>query len=233
MKCLVSHRNEKGLSLVELAIVVGIMVMIIAALYTMLIGGYDQWNYSDKRIEEYQNARSGMTRMVKELRYTIQIVNTVPYPTNSYSISAYGLAVTNKTLSTSNNTDYTAGDGPWISAPGIIVRVNNVITTSNFTVDYTNGIITFSPALAGGSVVKADYSRNAYVRYYLSGTDLRRAVNGTDVETVAKYIVNQTLSTPIFTLEAASMVKIYLMIDRDTTQMPKEYILESRVRLRE
>lgn len=235
MKRSLKNKNQTGLSLVELTVAMAIMVIITGALYTVLISGYDQWNYSDKRIEEYQSARSAMTRMVKELRYSTQVVNTAQYPTGNYSISAYGIPISGKTLTTADNQTYTVNDGPWIETTpvsSVIVRVDGTIVTSGFSINYTTGTVTFASALPGGSTVVAAYTRAAYVRYYLSGTNLVREINGAGPTTVAKHIANQNLTTAIFTWETTNLVRINLIIDRDPAKSPRQYTLESRVRLR-
>lgn len=224
--------DERGMTLVELVIAMSIMTIILGGSYDILANGYSQWNYNSERIGEYQQARSGMVSMVHELRYSTQVVNTGPYPTNNYSISVYGIAVANKTLSTSDNISYTNSDGPWLSTAAVIVQVNGIIR-NDYTVNYVTGVITFTAALPGGSLVKADYTRDAYLRYYLSGTDLIRTVNGGSPRTVSKYVINESLTTPIFTwTPGTNLVSVKLIIDKDTTKMPKEYTLDSKVRLR-
>jgi len=54
-------------------------------------------------------------------------------------------------------TEYTSNYSPWDSSYTAEVYVNGTLQTSGYTVDYTNGKVTFSSALTSSDVVRASF----------------------------------------------------------------------------
>ena len=59
--------NRRGLTLIEIMIVVGILGIVVLMLNTVFKTGFDAWNKSEVRLEIYQNARVVLDQMSREL----------------------------------------------------------------------------------------------------------------------------------------------------------------------
>jgi len=59
--------NRRGLTLIELMIVVGILGIVVLMLNTVFKTGFDAWNKSEVRLEIYQNARVVLDQISREL----------------------------------------------------------------------------------------------------------------------------------------------------------------------
>ena len=93
---------------------------------------------------------------------------------NSRILSAdpNGWALQNKVVGetlavTTAGTTYTAAKANWIAgypySDNTKIYVDTVLQTTGFTINYRTGVVTFSPAIAPGAVVKADYVPGIHV----------------------------------------------------------------------
>lgn len=61
-------KNQKGFSLIEMMVTLGILSLIIIGLVTFFSGGTRAWVTGQYQLEAQRNARFSMDRMVKEIR---------------------------------------------------------------------------------------------------------------------------------------------------------------------
>jgi len=236
--------RQRGFTLIEFLIVAAVMWVVIGGLYTMLISGHDISDIGESQIDMQRNARNSMQRITQELRECYQVVST-----SDYSIRMEGIQITEEELNpkVAGSYDvYSSDYSPWlstsISLP--VIYKNGVIqnlSSGVITIDDTDGEVTFNPVLTVDDVVKASYTYDAYLEYVLSEADntLRRKVirisDGAELENeiVARYVANknQSVPVPIFS-QNGSLISVSLLIDREPTELPEVYRLDSDVRLR-
>lgn len=61
-------KNQKGFSLIEMMVVVGILGVIVLGLVTFFTGGTKSWVSGQYQLTAQRNARQAMDRMVREIR---------------------------------------------------------------------------------------------------------------------------------------------------------------------
>ena len=61
-------KNQKGFSLIEMMVVVGILGVIVLGLVTFFTGGTKSWVSGQQQLTAQRNARQAMDRMVREIR---------------------------------------------------------------------------------------------------------------------------------------------------------------------
>lgn len=61
-------KNQKGFSLIEMMVVVGILGVIVLGLVTFFTGGTKSWVAGQYQLTAQRNARQAMDRMVREIR---------------------------------------------------------------------------------------------------------------------------------------------------------------------
>jgi prepilin-type N-terminal cleavage/methylation domain-containing protein len=66
-------KREKGVTLLEILVVLGIMAMISLALWRLLSGGLDIWRAGKEKTDVVQQARVAMNRLTREVRETTEI----------------------------------------------------------------------------------------------------------------------------------------------------------------
>lgn len=67
-------KNKKGLSLIELMVVVVVLSLIILGLVTFFTGGVRSWITGQNQLSAQRNARQAMDRMVREIREASNII---------------------------------------------------------------------------------------------------------------------------------------------------------------
>ncbi|PKP55756.1 hypothetical protein CVT91_14805 [Candidatus Atribacteria bacterium HGW-Atribacteria-1] len=65
---LLNNRQQKGVSLIELMVVVVILGIVVLGLVTFFTGGAKSWVAGQSQLEAQRNARQAMDRMVREIR---------------------------------------------------------------------------------------------------------------------------------------------------------------------
>jgi len=100
-------------------------------------------------------------------------------------------------------TSYNSRESSWYSRPPAIIRKNGAILTAGYTVDYTNGIVTFSPALTASDVVTAEFyfspiSDSALIMALNAGTRELASLIGVAISPAAD--VNALYEIPIVDL---------------------------------
>lgn len=81
-------KNQKGFSLIEMMVALGILSLIIIGLVTFFSGGTRAWVTGQYQLEAQRNARFSMDRMVKEIREG----NSISSGSNATSITINYLA---------------------------------------------------------------------------------------------------------------------------------------------
>jgi prepilin-type N-terminal cleavage/methylation domain-containing protein len=61
-------KNQKGFSLIEMMVVVGILGLIVLGLVTFFTGGAKSWVAGQSQLKAQRNARQAMDRMAREIR---------------------------------------------------------------------------------------------------------------------------------------------------------------------
>jgi type II secretory pathway pseudopilin PulG len=69
-------RGTKGISLVEILIVIGVVAILALALYPLIESTYANWRHADRRIELLQVGRTGMDKMSREIRKAYDIYSS-------------------------------------------------------------------------------------------------------------------------------------------------------------
>ena len=90
-------KNQKGFSLIEMMVALGILSLIIIGLVTFFSGGTRAWVTGQYQLEAQRNARLSMDRMVKEIREgknitsgsEISIIVSVPHFDVNGNIDSY------------------------------------------------------------------------------------------------------------------------------------------------
>ena len=67
-------KNQKGFSLIEMMLVVGILGVIVLGLVTFFTGGTKSWVAGQYQLTAQRNARQAMDRMVREIREASDII---------------------------------------------------------------------------------------------------------------------------------------------------------------
>lgn len=65
---LLYNKQQRGFSLIEMMIVVGVLGLITLGLVTFFMGGTKSWVAGQSQLEAQRNARQAMDRMVREIR---------------------------------------------------------------------------------------------------------------------------------------------------------------------
>ena len=74
MKIFFNIKNKKGLTLIELMVVVVVLSLIILGLVTFFTGGVRSWITGQNQLSAQRNARQAMDRMVREIREASDII---------------------------------------------------------------------------------------------------------------------------------------------------------------
>lgn len=69
------NKNQRGLSLIEMMVVVVILGLIVLGLVTFFTGGTKSWVAGQSQLKAQREARQAMDRMVRELRHSESIDN--------------------------------------------------------------------------------------------------------------------------------------------------------------
>jgi len=72
----------RGLSLMEIVIVMGLAVILLMAVYGSFVISHKAFSTSDKRLELVQNGRVVLDRLSRELRQAMEIVTALPATKN-------------------------------------------------------------------------------------------------------------------------------------------------------
>jgi prepilin-type N-terminal cleavage/methylation domain-containing protein len=67
-------KNKKGVSLIELLVVITILGIVILGLVTFFTGGTRSWIAGQSQLTAQRNARQAMDRMVRELRHSERLI---------------------------------------------------------------------------------------------------------------------------------------------------------------
>ena len=67
-------KNKKGVSLIELLVVITILGIVILGLVTFFTGGTRSWIAGQSQLKAQRNARQAMDRMVRELRHSERLI---------------------------------------------------------------------------------------------------------------------------------------------------------------
>ena len=85
MKIIFYKQNKKGLSLIEMMVVVVILGVIVLALVTFFTGGTKSWVAGQSQLKAQREARQAIDRMVREIREG----NEIKSNSDSYSVTVY------------------------------------------------------------------------------------------------------------------------------------------------
>lgn len=86
-------KNQKGFSLIEMMVVVGILGVIVLGLVTFFTGGTKSWVAGQYQLTAQRNARQAMDRMVREIREGKNIISSSDGDTIVVSIPNFDKAV--------------------------------------------------------------------------------------------------------------------------------------------
>lgn len=244
--------DERGISVAEVLVAAAIFLLVIGAIYSLFISGYDTFNYSDRQIEAQQNVRAAMIQMAKEIRNSYEILGPAP-DTSSNNLSLRGLQIMDETLTQVDINTVQAEKKPWLKeAQPVVYRKQfdgSFQPLIQYTVNWEEGRVSnfstdLSPEDGIPDEIKADYTYDVKITYTYrveAGEGiLERVVKRTDTgslieeKTIARYIVND-LSKPeeaVFTRQQDNLVKIKLIVDRYPDKPPARYVLESSVKAR-
>ncbi|HAW60113.1 MAG TPA: hypothetical protein DCW86_01415 [Actinobacteria bacterium] len=230
-------KKDRGYTLVELLVAVGVLWMVLGGVYTLFIGGEDIWDLSDRQIEAQRSARVAMLRIAQELRECYEVTAL-----SDYSLTLRGIPVSGEVLApdTSTNPLRTFGPAvhePWMGWTGAatptIYRAGIPRPSIEYSVDYTNGKVTFNYDVT--DEVTADYTHDETVTVSLSNETLTRT-DSTTSTVLARYITNRSVPTPVFVGDKAlpdtRLITITLIVDRDPGKRPAAYTLKNKCRLR-
>ena len=70
------NEEQRGFSLIEMMIVVGVLGLITLGLVTFFMGGTKSWVAGQSQLEAQRNARQAMDRMVREIREASDIIDS-------------------------------------------------------------------------------------------------------------------------------------------------------------
>ncbi|MDI6891861.1 MAG: prepilin-type N-terminal cleavage/methylation domain-containing protein [Actinomycetota bacterium] len=227
-------KKDRGYTLVELLVAVGILWIVLGGIYTLFIGGEDIWDIGDRQIEAQRSARVAMLRIAQELRECYEVTAL-----SEYSLTLRGIQVSGEVLApdTSTNPLRTFGPSahsPWIQeAAPTIYRAGTPRPSSDYSVDYADGKVTFNDDVT--DEVTADYTHDETLTISLSNGSLIRTTSTTST-VLAEYITNESASTSVFVGDKAlpdtRLITTILIVDRDPTKRPAAYTLENKCRLR-
>jgi len=85
-------KNQKGFSLIEMMVVVGILGLIVLGLVTFFTGGTKSWVSGQYQLTAQRNARQAMDRMVREIREGKNIISSSDGDTIVISIPNFDTA---------------------------------------------------------------------------------------------------------------------------------------------
>lgn len=150
--------NEKGFSLVEVLVVVALLGMILAGIFSFYLFGIRSWREGVNQMDLQQNARIGMEKMTGELRWAAELKNmnelvegasrvAFKLPQNNlvYVFRRYG----NELVMETYKEPYGGQQTGWHSH----VKVASHITALEFRWDDTKGLVIQLTASAGGREV--------------------------------------------------------------------------------
>lgn len=82
---------QKGITLVELVISMGLMVLLMTAALNLMVNSLQTWQINSRRIEVQQTARFALDSIVRELRFATDVVVDIDHKGILYRIneSAY------------------------------------------------------------------------------------------------------------------------------------------------
>ena len=230
-------KNQSGISVAELLVTLAILWVVVAAVFAVLVLGQDVWNMGESQVDAQRGGRNAFMRMTKEVRQCYEVVDTVNYPTDDYTISMRGIQAIDETMSnTGDNQNYQADYYPWLWNPSSgsgarpTIYADGQIAVSGYTVEASGGEVNFAGA-DSDRVVEADYTRDAYLKYRLENGQLIRSINNSDDHVVVENVVNQSLGTPIFS-QSGKLLTITLIIDKNSSKPPPASTLETQIRLR-
>ncbi|MCD6574231.1 hypothetical protein J7K97_00935 [Candidatus Aerophobetes bacterium] len=101
-----------------------------------------------------------------DIDFTATVTYTDDKPT-SVDLT-YKIHVFKENLDTTDNTVYTSIRSPWLSSEGSTIYKNGTEITSGFTVDYTNGKVTFDSANSSSDVIEASFVYEESVTYTIT-----------------------------------------------------------------
>ena len=124
-------KNQRGLSLIEMMVVVVILGLIVLGLVTFFTGGAKSWVAGQSQLEAQRNARQAMDRMVREIREASEITTSndekiifnTPWETGiTYELSVNTINRNNNPLI--NNVSNLDFDYPSLSKVHILLEVD-------------------------------------------------------------------------------------------------------------
>ncbi len=230
----IKSNEERGFTLVELLLAGALLFLIVGALYGLLVQGLETWNLSEGQIDAQRSARIAMLRIAQELRECYEVTGIT-----DYSLTISGLQIVGEELSTTDSQRRVYGPSryyPWLSsAPPTIYRNSIPRPSSEYSVNYEKGTVTFNYSLAETDIVHADYTHDTLVIYSLSTNGILTRQVGSSSQILARYLINRDKSVPVFRADDVNhphQIYITLIVDKNPDELPKEYRLESECRLR-
>lgn len=124
-------KNQRGFSLIEMMIVVGVLGLITLGLVTFFMGGTKSWVAGQSQLAAQRNARQAMDRMVREIREASEITTSndekiifnTPWETGiTYELSVNTINRNNNPLI--NNVSNLDFDYPSLSKVHILLEVD-------------------------------------------------------------------------------------------------------------
>lgn len=196
-------RNESGMfSIVELLYVVLILGLVLGALYNLLYFGEKNWAKTSQDTEARQNVRFASDKMVREIREA-----------QSTSDSEYGVYSADK-LGLQFYADINSNAGP--------ERIHYYINNDRLEKGVVDPSTSEEPWEYNGTEVTEDIAK--YIR-------------NTDSSPVFKYYDsngNELTNLPLNLIDRKKIrrVKITLLVDRKTNELPEQFEIESEIQLR-
>ncbi|MEW6188686.1 MAG: prepilin-type N-terminal cleavage/methylation domain-containing protein [Actinomycetota bacterium] len=233
MLAYIKSNEERGFTLVELLLAGALLFLIVGALYGLLVQGLETWNLSEGQIDAQRSARIAMLRIAQELRECYEVTGIT-----DYSLTISGLQIVGEGLSTTDPERRVYGSRyyPWLSsAPPTIYKNGIPRPSSEYSVNYEEGTVTFSYSLAETDIVHADYTHDTSVIYSLSTSGILTRQVDSSSQILARYLINRDKSVPVFRTDDVNQpyqIYITLIVDKNPGELPKEYRLENECRLR-
>jgi len=104
-----------------------------------------------------------------DINFTATVTYTSDKPT-SVALTIK-ISVFKEPLDTTDNTVYTSIRSPWVESEGATVYKNGTEITSGFTIDYTNGKVTFDSANSSSDIIEASFVYEETATYSLTWDD--------------------------------------------------------------
>lgn len=227
-------KKDRGYTLVELLVAVGVLWVVLGGIYTLFIGGEDIWDLGDRQIEAQRSTRVAMLRIAQEIRECYEVTALSDYSLTLRGIQVSGEVLAPDTFTNPLRTFGPAAHKPWMQkAAPTIYRAGTPRPSGDYSVDYVNGKVTFTYDVT--DEVAADYTYDETVTVSLSSGVLTRTTSTTSTA-LARYITNESVPTSVFVgdkvLPDTRLITITLIVDRDPTKRPAAYTLENKCRLR-